>query len=120
MRGKRWRSLRLSASRIEADDLSRVHDIGGVEGALDAAHQLADAVLGRDRAAMRKHPSMHDMVHLVPAGDEGVLVGAERLGNIVMNIAVAHMAEGADAGARHRRHDSFFGLGHEMRDLRYG
>src|SRR5689334_23137695 len=108
------RSKNLSVARhaLEADHLVGVHDTGWIEGALDATHQLhldggpdrcqlvtlqlTDTMLCGNRTVMGKHQSMHDMVHLVPAGDEGILIGSNRLRDVVVDVAVAHMAEGTD------------------------
>jgi hypothetical protein len=43
---------------------------------------------------------MHDVVDLVPAREEVGLVGADRLADIVMDVAVAEMAEGHEPRAR--------------------
>ena len=69
-------------------DRDRVLDLGQF-----VALELADAVLGGDRAAHSQHDLVHDRVHLVPAGDEGGRVGADRLADIVVDVAVAEMAE---------------------------
>ena len=61
----------------------------------------ADAVLGRDRAAVASRTTaMHDGVDLVPAREECVLVGADRLRDVVVDVAVAEMAERHRAGSR--------------------
>ena len=46
---------------------------------------------------------MHDAVEALPAAQERRLVHADRLGQVEVDVAVAEMAEGADAHARHRR-----------------
>jgi hypothetical protein len=90
---------------FDCDDLARIHDVGRVEGALDATHQidlyrgsdagqliafqLTDAVFGRDRAIERQHDPVDDLVDLVPSGEEGGLVGTDGLGDVVVNVAVS-------------------------------
>ena len=66
-------------------------------GSLTVGKQVAlhdaDAVLGRDRAAVFQHDVEHDLVHVMPALEERGLVGADRLGDVVVDVAVAEMAE---------------------------
>jgi len=50
-------------------------------------------VLGGDRAAHPQHDGEHDGVDLVPPRKEVRGVGADRLADIVMDVAVAEMAE---------------------------
>jgi hypothetical protein len=88
---------------------ARIHDVLRIEGALDRAHgveldsaavmrelvdlQLADAMLGRDRAAIG-----HDNIVDGPADGravrhEALLVPTRRRLAVEVNIAVADMAE---------------------------
>ena len=53
------------------------------------ALQLADAVFGGDRAANSRDDPVHDVVHRLPSRQEGRLVGADRLRDVEMDIAVA-------------------------------
>ena len=53
----------------------------------------ADAVLGRDRAAVFQHDIEHDHVDVMPALEERGLVGIDRLRDVVVDVAVAEMAE---------------------------
>ena len=87
-----------------------------IEGALDGAHQLdldrrfvvgdlvalqaADAVLGADRPMKLTHDIVDDVVELLPPREIGRGVGAFRLGQVEVDVAVADMAEGhrPDAG----------------------
>jgi alpha-ketoglutarate-dependent taurine dioxygenase len=94
---------------VEVQHLAGIEDALGVEHRLEAAHQLerdrvlhrrqeialehADAVLGRDRAAVFLHHGEDHGVHLVPALEKFGLVGADRLADVVVDIAVAEMAE---------------------------
>ena len=106
--------------------LPGIHDAVRIEHRLDAAHQLdrdlvldvgqlvalehADAVLGRDRAAHPQHDREHDRVDLVPARQEVRGVAADRLADIVMDIAVAEMAERHRPRARDQLHHRGIGL----------
>jgi hypothetical protein len=89
--------------------LAGIHDAERIEHRLDAAHQLdrdlvldvgqfvalehADAVLGGDRSAHPQHDLEHHGVDLVPARQEIGGVAADRLADIVVDVAVAEMAE---------------------------
>ena len=57
------------------------------------ALELADAVLGRDRTVVFKHDLVDGVVDLAPALEELRAVGANRLADIEMHVAVAEMAE---------------------------
>src|SRR5271166_1677347 len=105
--------------------LAGIEDALGIEHALEAAHEVerdrilhrrqqialehADAVFGGDRAAELLHDREYRSVDLVPALEIVRLVGADRLGDVVMDIAVAEMAErhrprpGNNRGDRRRR-----------------
>src|SRR3954467_4677936 len=99
---------------------SGVHDAERIEHRLDAAHQLdrdlvlyfgkfvalehADAVFGGDRAPHPQHDREHDFVDLVPARHEIGGVAADRLADVVVDIAVAEMAE----RHRPRSRDQFY------------
>src|SRR5271165_3792532 len=98
------------ATRLNADELTRVHNVVGVEGALDPAHQLdldrwfvvgdlvafepADAVLGADRARELAHHTVDDVVELLPARQIGMPLSTFRLSQVEVDVAVADMAEG--------------------------
>ncbi|MNL32949.1 hypothetical protein D3C87_1548330 [compost metagenome] len=62
---------------------------------------------------------MHDLVHIPPATDEFSFVRTNRLGNIVVDVAIAQMAEGADAGAGNGGKNGLFRRCHEFRYLRH-
>ena len=99
-----------------SEDLARIHHPVRVERRLDLAHhgersgvlpareqsalELTHAVFGGIRAAEARDDSVHDLVHRVPAIEKGLLVGADRLRHVEVDIAVAEMAEGDDAGPR--------------------
>ena len=54
-------------------------------------------MLGRIGAAEAADDPVHDLVHRIPAVEKGLSVGAQRLGDVEVNIAVAEMAEGDHA-----------------------
>ena len=62
-------------------------------------------MLGRDRAGIARNDCVHDIVDLMPACQKGVFVGADRLRDVEMDVAVAEMAEGKDARAGECRLD---------------
>src|SRR5215471_20758387 len=82
---------RFTSSRPSSDHLARVHDVVGIERALDPAHQLdldrrlvmgdllafepPDAVLGADRAGEVAHDPMDDVVELLPTREIRLPVG---------------------------------------------
>ena len=72
-------------------------------------------MFGGNRTAQRQHDAVHGFVHVPPAGEELRLVRPHRLGNIVMDVAVAQMAEGADTGARDGSKNRLFRRRHELR-----
>src|SRR6516162_11085814 len=102
--------LRAALIRLNADELTRVHDAGRVESALHQTHQLdldrllvmgdlvpfepADAVFGADRTRELAHNAVDDVVELLPACHISMPVGAFRLGQVEMDVAVADMAKG--------------------------
>src|SRR5580704_6590385 len=108
--------LQFERRSLRVDELAGVHDVGGIEGTLDGAHQLdldrrfvmsdlvaleaADAVLGADRPVKLTHHTVNDVVELLPAREIRGGVGAFRLGQVEVDVAVADMAEGhrLDAG----------------------
>jgi len=120
--------------------LARVHDAFGVEGGFECPHQvqfhlgfvadeifaleLADAVLGAE-AALHVHGQIVDeAVEVPPLAEEGLLVHANGLAQVEMNVAVAQVAEGASADAgefafdhRRRPGDEFGDLRHRHRDV---
>src|SRR6202035_5214020 len=89
--------------------LAGIHDAMRIEHGLDGAHQFdrdlvldlgqfvalehADAVLGRDRSAHPQHDVEYPRVYLVPAAHEIRGIAAQGLADIVVDIAVAEMAE---------------------------
>src|SRR4051812_2076979 len=89
--------------------LPRIEDALRIERALQRLHQLvgdrvldlrqvvalddADAVLGGNRAAVFQHDPVDGVVHLVPTLEVLGFVGADRLGDVVVNVAVADVAE---------------------------
>ncbi|KAG0922876.1 hypothetical protein G6F32_014486 [Rhizopus arrhizus] len=89
--------------------LARVHQPLRVQRTLDPPHQrqfdgtlvarqfvareLADAVLGADGAAMRMHAVMHHAIDLALQGQQFAFGLAGRVGHVVMQVAVAQMAE---------------------------
>ena len=73
---------------------------GGAVAMQFVALQLADAVLGGDRSAELAHQPVHRLVHGPVERQEGVRVAAVRLRNVVVQIAVAHVAEAGDARLR--------------------
>jgi hypothetical protein len=84
--------------------------VGGQFGDLD----FADAMLGRKTAAHAVHDVMDDVADLVPAGEEFGPVCTIGLGQIVVHIAVAHMAERDRADARTGLGDGGIGLPDEF------
>src|SRR5262249_32949547 len=105
------RLRRASASpRLDADELTRVHDVVRVESAFDPAHQLdldrrlvmsdlvaleaANTVLGADRARELAHDTVDEVVEFLPTRQIGMPVGTFRLGQVEVDVAVADMAEG--------------------------
>ena len=68
----------------------------GEEPALELTH----AVLGRIGAAEARDDSVHDLVHRIPAIEKSLLIGADRLRHVEVDIAVAEMAEGDHPGSR--------------------
>src|SRR5215467_2183479 len=108
----RWVPLsreRADASSLDLNHLAWIQYSLRVEQALEALHQIerhrilharqqialhhADAVLGRNRAAVFLHHREDQCIHFVPALEECILVGADRLIDVVMDIAVAEMTE---------------------------
>jgi hypothetical protein len=67
-------------------------------GDLVALH-AADAVLGADRAVQLAEDAADDIIELLPARQIGFGVGAVRLGQVEVDIAVADRAEGDRADA---------------------
>src|SRR5690606_34110699 len=88
-------------------NLAGVHDACRIEGRLDVAHQverdilleesqffpleLTNTVFSRNRTRIARDDRVNTMVQFVPARKESFLVGAYRLRNIVMQIAIADM-----------------------------
>ena len=85
----------------------------------DVALHDADAVLGRDRAAELLHHREHHGVDLVPARQEFGFVRAFGLRHVVVDVAVADMAERQRTAARDEFHHRGIGLLDEGRDRRY-
>src|SRR5580704_11640847 len=111
------------ATQAPSNDLAGIKNSLWIERALERAHHLerdrildagqqlalhhADAVLGRNRAAIFRDDAVDERVDLVPARQERILVGADRLADVEMEIAVAEMAErtgtrAGDHGLHHR------------------
>ena len=78
---------------------------GSLARASRSRFNCADAVLGRDRAGMARDDRMDDLVHRRPVVEKRRLVGADRLADVEMDVAVAEVAEGDDARAGHERLD---------------
>src|SRR5215831_18721507 len=91
------------------EELSRVENAPGIQGRLDGAHesefdrcgdagklrslQLPDAVLGRDRSAAGEHDVVHRTRDLIPAREKRGLVGAGRLSDVVVHVAIPEMPD---------------------------
>src|SRR6516162_8653871 len=118
--------LRAALIRLNADELTRVHDAGRVESALHQTHQLdldrllvmgdlvtfepADAVFGADRARELAHNAVDDVAELLPACHISMPVGAFRLGQVEVDVAVADMAEGYRSDPRQPLGDQVSGV----------
>src|SRR5690554_3882361 len=109
--------LRAGASRLEREDLPRVHDVVRVERALDAAHHrdralarlLAqeldlvqpDAVLARARATHR-HRQANDLgIEALAFGDLAGIIGIDE--QHAVEVAVADMADDRGGHLRARQ-----------------
>src|SRR5476649_1614635 len=113
---RRWEMLpqfvgaaRLRSWISDPDDFARIHDVVGVQRALQRAHDVeldlaavvrklidldaADAVLGRDRAAIGCHQIVDRAADLVAIGHELRLAPAGRRLAVEVKVAVANMAE---------------------------
>ena len=77
-------------------------------------------MLGGNRAAHLRDDGVDDGICLVPARQKGLLVGADRLRDVVVNVAVAQMAEGHRPGARHGLRNGCARRGDEVRHARDG
>src|SRR6516164_4758622 len=124
--------LRAALIRLNADELTRVHDALGVEGMFDPAHQLdldrrlvmgdlvpfepADAVFGADRTRELAHNAVDDVVELLPACHISMPVGAFRLGQVEVDVAVADMAKGHWSDPRQSLGDQVSGAVDEVGD----
>src|SRR6516162_10695487 len=124
--------LRAALIRLNADELTRVHDAGRVESALHQTHQLdldrllvmgdlvpfepADAVFGADRTRELAYNAVDDVVELLPARNIGMPVGAFRLGQVEMDVAVADMAKGHWSDPRQSLADQVSGAVDEVGD----
>ena len=120
-------------SAVCRQNLSGVHDACRVESVLDAVHQLhfdagadggefvtlqlAYAVLCGNGTAEGQYDAVDDCVHVTPAGDKVRFVGSDRLGYIVMNIAIAQMAKGADTCTGQGLQNGGVGLSQKLRDF---
>src|SRR5215469_5024937 len=132
------RAARRSRSRRE--NLAWIHDAVGIERLLYAAHQLdldrrfvmrellalqsADAMLGADRAVEAYRDVVDDAVELLAPLQEHLGVGGDGLVDVVVDVAVADMAErvGPDAGQALgdrlvRELDEVRDLAHRHRDV---
>ena len=95
---------------LQLEKLARIEDAVGIERRLDPAHQLdlqrafeaqqlvalqlADAVLGGDRAAEAGNDIVHRRGHRPPQRQIRRLVHAGRLRDVVVHVAVAEVTEG--------------------------
>src|SRR6266480_6227870 len=109
----------------------RVHDAERVEHRLDGTHQLdrdlvfhlrqfialehADAVLGGNRSGHPQHDVEYHRIDLVPARKKIRRVAANGLADIIMDIAVAEMAERHRPRARYQLYYRGIGLFDEIR-----
>ena len=108
----------------------------GVEGGADGLHgadldggliapgfiglEAAEAVFGADRAVVAGDDVVDDLRALGPEGEEGGVVAAGRAEHVVVEIAVADVAEGADADAGVEAVQGGLGLVEEVGDARNG
>src|SRR6185503_6942120 len=109
-------SVRYCTSREERgrlEHLPRIHEAVRVERALDGAHHVqlegtlvaldlvhledAQAVLGADGTAQRVDDLVHDVVHVGGLREEALRVAARLRRAVVVDVAVAQVAEGDDA-----------------------
>ena len=86
----------------------------------EIALQAPDPVLGADRAAEIEHDLVHGGVQRLPIRQEHGPLHARRLADIVVDIAVAEMAERYRARARDHQLDQPIGAGHELRHPGHG
>src|SRR4029078_6910274 len=93
-----------SAGPMGLEHLARIEDAVRIEHALEAAHELernrilylwqrlplelADAVLGEYRAVVFEHDLVDGVVDLAPARQELRAIGAHRLADVEVHIAV--------------------------------
>ena len=82
--------------------------------------QAPDAVLGADRAFEIEHDLMHRRIQRLPIGEEHIAVHRHRLAHIVMDVAVAEMAERHRPGARDHQLDELVRARDEFRHSRHG
>src|ERR1700691_2923566 len=71
----------------------------------EIALEHADAVFGRDRSAVFLHDREDGGVYFIPAFEKIRLVGADRLADVVVDIAIAEMAERQRARTGYQRDD---------------
>src|ERR1700734_2287492 len=105
-----------NSPRIERR-LQRPHDVES-DGILRFFQQLAlkltDSMFGGNRAMELRDNAMHDVVHRLPLREKRLLVGADRLGHVEMDVAVAKMTERHDARIRHK---DLYGLARAREEL---
>src|SRR5690606_15918915 len=126
------RSPRLSPQR---QDLAWIEQILRIQCPLQRAHQIqshgilivrqlfaldqAYAMFGRDGAVHPHDNVMHYAVEIAPPVQERLLVHAYRLAKIEMYVAIAEVAESANAKTRHRLDASGAGDIDEIGHARY-
>src|SRR5260370_41436495 len=103
------RSFATLRTTLHPHDLARIHEVLRIQRALDGAHgvelypaavmgelvdlELADAVLGRDRAAIADHEVIDRAADRLGMRHEARFVPARRRLTVEVKIAVADMAE---------------------------
>src|ERR1700722_20601277 len=96
-------------------DLARIHHPVRIERRLDLPHhcersrvlptskqsalELTHAMFGGIRAAEARDDFVYDLVHRIPAVEKGLLIGADWLRHVEVDVAVAEVAEGDHPGA---------------------
>ena len=120
---------------LQLEQLARIEDAVGIERRLDPAHQrdlqraleaqqlvalqLADAVLGGDRAAEAGNDIVHRRGHRPPQRQIRRFVHAGRLRDVVVHVAVAEVTEDDRPRAGAHARDGRVGGGEELGDARH-